>query len=90
MYKRQEQRECTNQAADLIRTLADLGYGFSSQFKILRQASENGSLNAELAVNPAPTLDLSRRKRQRVTSDFEDIKPVSGLDQFINWIKPIR
>ena len=85
-----EQRECTNQAADLIRTLADLGYGFSSQFKILRQASENGSLNAELAVNPAPTLDLSRRKRQRVTSDFEDIKPVSGLDQFINWIKPIR
>ena len=84
-----EQRVCTNQAADLIRTLADLGYGFSKQFKILRQASENGSLNAELAINVAPKLDLSRRK-QRVTSDFDDIEPVSGLNQFINWIKPIR
>ena len=85
-----EQRVCTTQAADLIRTLADLGYGFSSQIKILRQASENGSLNAELAINAAPKLDLSRRKPQRVASDFEDIKPVSGVNQFLNWIKPIK
>ena len=85
-----EQRVCTNQVADLIRNLVDLGYGFSSQFKILRQASENGSLNAELAVDAAPKLDLSRRKPQRVTGDFEDIKPVSGLNQFIDWIKPVR
>jgi len=84
-----QQRECTTQASDFIRTLVDLGYGFSSQLKILRQASENGSLNAELVTNAAPKLDLSRRK-QRVTSDFEDIEPVSGLDQFINWIKPVR
>ena len=85
-----EQRVCTSQAADLIRTLADLGYGFSSQIKILRQASDNGTLNAELAVNAAPKLDRSRRKPQRVTSDFEDIEPVGKVEQFINWIKPIR
>ena len=85
-----EQRTSTNQAADLIRNLVDLGYGFSSQLKILRQANENGSLNAEFAVDAAPKLNLSRRKPQRVTGDFEDIKPISGLDQFIDWIKPVR
>jgi len=85
-----QQRVCTSQVGDLMRTLAELGYGFSRQIKILRQASENESLNAELVFNAAPRLDLSRRKPQRVTSDFEDIEPVSGMEQFINWIKPVR
>ena len=85
-----KQRVCSNQVADLIRTLAELDYGFGSQLNILRHASQNDKLNAELAINAAPKLDLTRRSPQRISSDYEDIKPESGVERFINWMKPIK
>ena len=85
-----QQRVCSNQVADVVRTLAELGYGFGSQLKILRQASQNGKLNAEIAINAAPKLDHARRSPQRVSSDYEDMKPESGVQRFMKWMKPIK
>lgn len=83
-----QQRSCSVHVADLVRTLAELGYGFSSQLKIIRQASQGGFLNAEFAINAAPKIDLSRRKSQRVASDFEDFKTESFASQLINLVTP--
>lgn len=85
-----QQRVCSNQVADLVRTLSELGYGFGDQLKILRQASQNEKLNAEIAINAAPKLNKTRSSPQRVSSDYEDIEPESGVERFINWIKPIK
>ena len=85
-----QQRVCSNQVADLIRTLAELGYGFASQLKILRQASQNGKLNGEIAINADPKIDHARRSQQRVSTDYDDIEPESGVERFINWVKPMK
>ena len=85
-----QQRVCSTQVADLIRTLAELGYGFGGQLKILRQASQNGKLNAELAINAGPKLDNTRRSPQRIAGDYKDIEPESEMSKFIKWIKPRR
>ena len=85
-----QQRSCSNQVADLVRTLAELGYGYSMQLKVIRQASQNGALNAELVIDAAPKIKTTPRKPQRVASDFEDTKPESIASKFINFVKPAR
>ena len=80
-----QQRVCSNQVADLVRTLAELGYGFGTQLKILRQAQQNGKLNAEIAINAAPKLDRTRRS-QHVSSDYKDMEPETGVERFKNWL----
>ena len=85
-----QQRVCSNQVADLVRTLAELKYSFGSQLKIIRQASENGKLNAEIAINAAPKPNRTRQSSPHVSSDYKDIEPESGVERFINWIKPIK
>ena len=83
-----QQRVCSNQVSDFVRTLSELGYGFGSQLKILRQASQNGKLNGEIAINAAPKIDLTSSSQQHVASDYKDIEPESSVKRFINWIKP--
>ena len=85
-----QQRTCSNQVSDLVRTLAELGYGYSMQLKIIRQASQSGALNAELVIDAAPRIKATPRKPQRVASDFEDSKPESLTSKFINFVKPVR
>ena len=82
-----QQRVCSNQVADLIRTLAELGYGFGSQLKILRQASLNDKLNAELAINKAPRRSRAPRASQREFTGYKDIEPETGVEKFMNMIK---
>ena len=84
-----QERICSNHVADLVRTLAELGYGLGSQLEILRQASQNGTLNAEIAINASPKLDRTRRTRH-IASDYENIKPDSPAKRLIDWANPRR
>ena len=83
-----QERICSNQVADFVRTLAELGYGFGSQLKILRQADLNDKLNAELAINAEPRLDLTRRSPQRASGGYEDVVPESNMEKLLNMLKP--
>ena len=56
-----EQRTCANEVVDLIRTLADLGYGYGHQAKILRTAEQDQMLSGQIAINATPKLDNRRR-----------------------------
>jgi flagellar basal body P-ring protein FlgI len=56
-----EQRTCANEVVDLIRALADLGYGYSHQAKVLLAAEQDQMLSAQIAINATPKLDNRRR-----------------------------
>lgn len=55
----EEKKTCSNRVGDVIRTLANMGYGYGSQLKMLRAAKQSGMLNTRLVVNAVPKLGRS-------------------------------
>lgn len=51
-----EKKVCSNRIGDLVKTLADMGYGYGPQMKMFRAAKKSEMLNTRLVVNAVPKL----------------------------------
>ncbi|MEO1865056.1 MAG: hypothetical protein ABGX98_04800, partial [Pseudomonadota bacterium] len=52
----EEKKVCSNRVGDLVKTLADMGYGYGPQMKMFRAAKKSEMLNTRLVVNAVPKL----------------------------------
>lgn len=86
-----DQRVCSTLVTEVIRSLADMEYGYGQQLKVLKQASEDNLLSCDLAIGAAPKLNLSRRTPKRVASaEQASAKKKSSFDsaKLFDWMKP--
>ena len=86
-----DQRVCSTAVTEVIRSLADMEYGYGQQLKVLKQASEDNLLSCELAIGASPKLNLSRRTPKRVArADASAAKKNSAFDsaKLFDWMKP--
>ena len=72
----EEKKTCSTRVGDVIRTMANMGYGYSPLLQMLRTAKQSDMLNTRLVVNAVPKLG-------RKYSPDEDELPPEKSDKYV-------
>ena len=72
-----QKKVCSTRVSDVIRSMADLGYGYGPLLKMLRSAKQSDMLNTRLVVNAVPKLG-------RTYSPDEAELPQEKSDKFVS------